>query len=166
MDRRNEPRRQPIPVILNEVMATKFRVVTGYLGTKETFMAIENGEAHGRCGLTYSSLKASKPDWLRDKTINLLMQMGLEKSPELPNVPLAADLIANPEDRQLLDLLITGTSVGRPFALPPGTPPARVIQAEISPTSGEDVQKIITRLYATPKAVVERARRLLEPQTK
>ena len=177
-----------IPVILNEVMATKFRVVTGYLGTKETFMAIENGEAHGRCGLTYSSLKASKPDWLRDKTINLLMQMGLEKSPELPNVPLAADLIANPEDRQLLDLLITGTSVGRPFALPPGTPPARVallrrafdetmkdpalleegrmIQAEISPTSGEDVQKIITRLYATPKAVVERARRLLEPQTK
>ena len=177
-----------IPVILNEVMGTKFRVITGYLGSKETFMAIENGETHGRCGLTYSSLKASKPDWLKDKKVNILMQMGLEKSPELPDVPLANDLIAKAEDRQLLDLLITGTSVGRPIAAPPGTSPARVailrrafdetmkdpalleegrtIQAEISPTSGEEVQKIITRLYATPKSVVERAKRLLEPQTK
>jgi tripartite-type tricarboxylate transporter receptor subunit TctC len=177
-----------IPVILNEVMGTKFRVITGYLGSKETFMAIENGETHGRCGLTYSSLKASKPDWLKDKRVNILMQMGLEKSPELPDVPLASDLIAKAEDRQLLDLLITGTSVGRPIAAPPGTPPARLavlrrafdetmkdpalleegraMQAEISPTSGAEVQKIITRLYATPPAVVARAKRLLEPQAK
>jgi tripartite-type tricarboxylate transporter receptor subunit TctC len=176
-----------IPLILNDVLKTKFRVVTGYLGTKETFMAIESGEAHGRCGLTFSSLKASKPDWLRDDKINIMLQMGLEKSPELPNVPLASDLLS-PEDKQVLELVTMGTAVGRPFAAPPGTPPARVqilrrafdaalkdpalleegrlIQAEISPTPGEEVQKIIARLYATPKPVVDRAKKLLEPTTK
>ncbi len=176
-----------IPLILNDVLKTKFRVVTGYLGTKETFMAIESGEAHGRCGLTFSSLKASKPDWLRDDKINIMLQMGLEKSRELPNVPLASDLLS-PEDRQVLELVTMGTAVGRPFAAPPGTPPARVeilrrafdavmkdralleegraMQAEISPTSGEEVQKIIARLYATPKPVVDRAKKLLEPKGK
>ena len=176
-----------IPLILNDVVKTKFRVVTGYLGTKETFMAIESGEAHGRCGLTFSSLKASKPDWIRDKKINILLQMGLEKSPDLPDVPLASDLLS-PEDKQVLELVTMGTAVGRPFAAPPGTPPARVqilrrafdaalkdpalieegrtIQAEISPTPGEEVQKIIGRLYATPKPVVERAKKLLEPSAK
>ena len=176
-----------IPLILNDVLKTKFRVVTGYLGTKETFMAIESGEAHGRCGLTFSSLKASKPDWLRDDKINIMLQMGLEKSPELPNVPLASDLLS-PEDKQVLELVTMGTAVGRPFAAPPGTPAARVqilrrafdaalkdpalleegrtIQAEISPTPGEEVQKIIARLYATPKPVVERAKKLLEPTAK
>ena len=176
-----------IPLILNDVLKTKFRVVTGYLGTKETFMAIESGEAHGRCGLTFSSLKASKPDWLRDDKINIMLQMGLEKSPELPNVPLASELLS-PEDKQVLELVTMGTAVGRPFAAPPGTPAARVqilrrafdaalkdpalleegrlIQAEISPTPGEEVQKIIARLYATPKPVVDRAKKLLEATTK
>ena len=176
------------PVILNDVMKTKFRVVTGYLGSKETFMAIESGETHGRCGLTFSSLKASKPDWLQGKKINILMQIGLEKSPELPDVPLAADLIPKDEDKQLLNLLTAPTAIGRPFAAPPGSPPARVemlrrafdatmkdpqfledgrtMQAEISPTRGEDVQAIIGKLYATPKPVVERAKSLLLPQSK
>ena len=116
-----------------------------------------------------------------------MLQMGLEKSPELPNVPLASDLLS-PEDKQVLELVTMGTAVGRPFAAPPGTPPARVqilrrafdaalkdpalleegrtIQAEISPTPGEEVQKIIARLYATPKPVVERAKKLLEPTAK
>jgi hypothetical protein len=178
------------PVILNDVMKTKFRVVTGYLGSKETFMAIETGEAHGRCGLTWSSLKASKPDWLQGtpKKINILMQLGLSKSPELPDVPLASDLVSGEENKQLLNLLTAPTAIGRPFAVPPGTPPARVemlrrafdatmtdpeflkegqaMKAEITPTRGEDVQAIITKLYATPKSVVARAKVLLQPSTK
>jgi tripartite-type tricarboxylate transporter receptor subunit TctC len=176
------------PVILNDVLKTKFRVVTGYLGSKETFMAIETGEAHGRCGLTWSSLKASKPDWLQGKKINVLLQLGLAKSAELPDVPLASDLLAKEDDKQLLNLLTAPASIGRPFALPPGTPPARVemlrrafdatmhdpdflkdgesMKAEISPTRGEDVQAIIGKLYATPAAVVERAKVLLLPAAK
>jgi tripartite-type tricarboxylate transporter receptor subunit TctC len=178
-----------IPLVLNEALGTKFKVITGYLGTKETFMAIESGEAHGRCGLTFSSLKVSKPDWLQSPPkINVLMQMGLEASPELPGVPLASDLIKDAEARLMLSIVTMGTAIGRPFAAPPGTPADKVeilrkafdaamkdpdfleegrkMAAEISPTSGAEVQKIINTLYATPKPVVERTRKILEQQTK
>ena len=131
--------------------------------------------------LTYNE-KASAKDKLR-----FLATFGAKRAPELPNVPLASELLS-PEDKQVLELVTMGTAVGRPFAAPPGTPPARVqilrrafdaalkdpalieegrtIQAEISPTPGEEVQKIIGRLYATPKPVVERAKKLLEPSAK
>ncbi len=176
------------PLILNDTLGTKFRLVTGYLGTKETFMAIESGEVHGRCGLTLSSLEASKPDWLRDKKINVLLQLGFEKNPKAGAAPLVFDLLKNDEDKQLLSLFLAGTAIGRPFAAPPGTPPGKVdilrrafdatmkdpefladgkvMQAEISPTSGEDTQALIARAYATPPAIVERARRLVTPAAK
>jgi tripartite-type tricarboxylate transporter receptor subunit TctC len=171
------------PIILNKVMGTRFKVVTGYLGSRETFLAIESGEAHGRCGLTYPSLKAARPDWLRDRKLNILLQLGLERSAELPDAPLASELISDPEDKQLVDMLVTSTAIGRPLAAPPETPADRIdvlrrafdatmrdpafleegrrIQAEISPTAGEEVQGIIARLYATPEAVVRRAKSLL-----
>jgi hypothetical protein len=151
-------------------------------------MAIETGEAHGRCGLTWSSLKAAKPDWLQGKKINILMQLGLAKSPELPDVPLASDLLSSEADKQLVNLLTAPTAIGRPFAAPPGAPPERVemlrrafdatmkdpdflkegqaMKAEITPTRGEDVQEIVAKLYATPASVVERAKKLLQPAGK
>ena len=110
------------PIMLNSLLETKFKVVTGYVGSKETFMAIEREEAHGRCGLTYSSLKASKPDWIRDKKINILLQMGLERSDELPGTPFLSDLLSKPEDKQLVEMLLASTAIGRPLAAPPGTP--------------------------------------------
>jgi tripartite-type tricarboxylate transporter receptor subunit TctC len=174
------------PVVLNAVLGTKFRLITGYLGTKETFLAIENGEVNGRCGLTYSSLKTARPDWIRDDKINVLLQLALEKSTELPGVPLALDLIPKPDDKKLLELLMIGTVVGRPFAAPPGTPLGKVenlrrafaetmqdpaflaeaatMQAEISPTPGVQVQKIVADVYTTPKPIIDRAKALLNPQ--
>ena len=94
------------PIVLNSVLKTKLKVITGYLGSRETMLAIESGEVHGRCGLTYSSLKAAKPDWIRDGKINILLQMGLAKSDELPNVPTASELLTSEEDRQLVELLV------------------------------------------------------------
>ena len=171
------------PVLLNDILGTKFRVVTGYLGSKETFMAIESGEAHGRCGMTWSALKAARPDWIRDGKLTYLLQMGAEKQPELVDTPLASDLIGKPEDRQMLDLLTAGTSFGRNFAAAPGTPPARLeilrrafdatmkdpafiaeaaqMQADIQPRQGADVQTLMQRVYATPKPVVARLKALL-----
>jgi tripartite-type tricarboxylate transporter receptor subunit TctC len=176
------------PRILNDTLGTKFRVITGYLGTKETLLAMENGEVHGRCGLTWSSLEASKPDWIRDKKINILLQLGLEKNPKAGDAPLIFDLLTKPEDKQLFELFLGGTVIGRPFAAPPGTPESKVallrhafddtmkdqaflddgkmIQAEISPSSGVDVQALITRIYATPKPVVERAKKLINTTAK
>lgn len=174
------------PAVLNAALGTKFKLITGYLGTKETFLAIENGEVNGRCGLTYSSLKATKPDWIRDKKVNVLLQIALKKSAELPDVPLAIDLIKQPDDKQLLQLLMIGTVVGRPFAAPPGTPAGKVanlrhafdetmkdseflaeaakIQADIAPTPGAEVQKTVADVYTTPKPVIDRAKALLYPK--
>jgi tripartite-type tricarboxylate transporter receptor subunit TctC len=75
------------PIVLNEVLGTKFKLVTGYVGTQETILAIERGEAHGRCVFSYSALKIAKPDWLRDKKINVLVLTALERSPDFPSVP-------------------------------------------------------------------------------
>jgi hypothetical protein len=138
--------------------------------------------------MTYSALLATRPDWVRDKKVNLILQIAREKSVELPDVPLVMDLLTSAEDKQLFELLTVGTVVSRPFALPPGVPEGRVtmlrrafdatmrdpafvadgkkMQADITPTTGEDVQSVVVRAYATPKNVVERARRLLAPAAK
>jgi tripartite-type tricarboxylate transporter receptor subunit TctC len=89
-----------LPLVLNDTLGTKFKVITGYLGSKETLLAMENGEVHGRCGMTYSSLRVAKPDWLRDKMVNILVQLGRQKSNDLPNVPLISDLLSNTEDKR------------------------------------------------------------------
>src|SRR5262249_46395299 len=111
------------PVILNELIGTKFKLITGYLGTQETIIAIERGEAHGRCTFTLSGIRTSKPDWLRDRKINVLTQIAFERHKQFPDVPLIYDLVSKPDDRQLLDLMIGPSAMSRPFAGPPGLPP-------------------------------------------
>jgi len=171
-----------VPVILNELIGTKFKPLSGYPGTQETILAVERGEADGRC-ISISALKTAKPDWLRERKVNVLLQYGLEKSSELPDVPFVFELLSKDEDRQLLALLVGPGAMSRPFAAPPGLPPPRAdllrrafdatmrdrefldeaakMQADVSPSSGEDVQKLVTRLYATPRPVIERAKKLL-----
>jgi tripartite-type tricarboxylate transporter receptor subunit TctC len=173
------------PVILNDILGTKFKVVTGYLGSQETIIAIERGEAHGRCGLSLSSLKSAKADWLRDKKVNVLVQIALEKSPELPEAPLIYDLVSNQQDCQMLDLLVGPTAMARPFVGPPGMAAdkatllrrafdatmkdpefladAAKIQADVQPTTGEDAQKLVARIYATPRPVIERVKKFFAP---
>src|SRR5262245_40168333 len=174
------------PPILNELLGTKFRVITGYLGTQETIIAMERGETHGRCTFSYSALKTAKPDWLRDKKINILTQLAFAKHHDFPDVPVIYDLVTKPEDRQLLDLMLGSSAMARPFAAPPGLPApiattlrrafdatvkdpaflaeAEKIQAEVLPTTGEDVQKLVIRLYETPKPVVDRVKKFLGHQ--
>jgi tripartite-type tricarboxylate transporter receptor subunit TctC len=169
------------PVIINEVLGTKFKVVTGYLGTQETILAIERGEASGRCIISLSALKTAKPDWLTGRKVNILLQVGLKKSPELPGVPLLLDLAKNDSDRQMLKLLSAPSEIARPFAAPPGLgasttallrrafdatiadpnflAEANAMHADIAPTRGEDVQKLVSEIYATPRPIVERAKR-------
>jgi tripartite-type tricarboxylate transporter receptor subunit TctC len=171
------------PLILNDLMKTKIKLITGYLGTKETIMAIENGEAHGRCSVVYSAIKMAKPDWVRDKKINIIMQFGLEKARDLPDVPLATEFVTNEADRQMLDLLSATTAIARPFMAPPGIPEGRAralrrafdatmkdpaflaeakqLMLDVEPTSGEEAQKIVEKMYATPKPVVDRVKKLL-----
>jgi tripartite-type tricarboxylate transporter receptor subunit TctC len=169
------------PVIINDVLGTKFKVVTGYLGTQETILAIERGEASGRCIISLSALKTAKPDWLNGKKVNILLQVGLQKSPELPDVPLLLDLAHNDGDRQMLTLLSAPSEMARPFAGPPGLDAsttallrrafdatvadpkflaeAKAMHADIAPTRGEDVQKLVSEIYTTPQPIVQRAKK-------
>jgi tripartite-type tricarboxylate transporter receptor subunit TctC len=169
------------PLILNDLLGTKIKVVTGYLGTRESILAIERGEADGRCTITLSALKTAKPEWLRDKKVNLLLQMGPERASEFADVPLLFDFLTREEDRQMITLLVAPTAMARPFAAPPGLPPGKAtllrrafdatmkdpeflaeagkMQADVSPTTGEEVQNIVARMYATPRPVIERVKR-------
>jgi tripartite-type tricarboxylate transporter receptor subunit TctC len=173
------------PVVLNDVLGTRFKLVTGYVGSQETILAIERGEAHGRCVFSYSALKTAKPDWLRDKKINVLVLTAREQSPDFPGVPAVVDLVTKPEDRALLELMTGPAAMARPFVAPPGVPANRAallrrafdatmadpefraeaarIQADVAPTTGEDVQKLVARIYATPRPVIERVKKLLAP---
>jgi tripartite-type tricarboxylate transporter receptor subunit TctC len=173
------------PIVLNEVLGTKFKLVTGYVGSQETILAIERGETNGRCIFSYSALKTAKPDWLRDKKINVLVVTALKPSPDFPGVPAVVDLVSKAEDRQLLELMVAPGAMARPFVAPPGVPPARAalirrafdatlqdpdfradaakIQADIAPSTGEEVQALVERIYATPRPVIERMKKLLSP---
>jgi len=173
------------PILLNEVLGTKFKLVTGYVGTQETILAMERGETQGRCGFSLSALKIAKPDWLRDKKINVLVLTALVRSAEFPNVPTVVELVADPAERALFELMVAPTAMSRAFAAPPGVPASRAalirrafdatmqdpdfraeavkIQAELAPSTGEQVQALVERIYATPRPVIERLKKLLAP---
>jgi len=172
------------PIVLNEILHTKFKLVTGYQGTKETILAIERAEVDGRCGWSWSSLKTTAPDLVQDRKINVLLQLALSKNPSVPDAPLVMDLVKDTADRQMLALLLGPLALNKPFFAPPGTEPARAaelrkafaqaledadLRAEVvrltgedlEPTSGKDMEKLIAEMYATPEAVTDRLRNIL-----
>jgi tripartite-type tricarboxylate transporter receptor subunit TctC len=171
------------PVFLNEVLGTNFRVITGYQGSQETIIAIERGEVDGRCGWGWSSLNSTKPDWVRDKKVNYLLQLALEKNPNV-DAPLVLDLVKDDSSRQMMTVLFGPLSLNKPFFGPPGMPAERTAELrrafaaalndkelraearkvfgdDIDPTSGERAQKLLADVYATPAPVVERLKGIL-----
>jgi tripartite-type tricarboxylate transporter receptor subunit TctC len=169
-------------VLLNNVAGTQFDVVAGYKGSASILLAMERGEVDGLCGFDWTSFKSQKPDWLRDGKVNILVQVGPEPEPELTKrgVPEAWTFIKNGDDRQAVELIVAQQVFGRPYIAPPGTPDARVetlreaftaalkdkqlladadrSRVSIMPSSGTKVQSLVTKLYKTPKSVVERAK--------
>jgi tripartite-type tricarboxylate transporter receptor subunit TctC len=165
------------PKVLNAVLGTKFKLITGYQGTRETNLAIERGEAEGRF-IPLDALQASNPDWLKDGKVRVLLQAAVHPQGTLPNVPAAGDLAKTDLQRQALDFLFLPAEMGRPIAAPPGLPAAQktilreafielmkdpTFLAEAGqrglkiedPMNGEDVERTIARIFATPKAVVD-----------
>jgi tripartite-type tricarboxylate transporter receptor subunit TctC len=171
------------PLLLNKLLGTKFKVVSGYQSDNEINIALERGEVQGRAGLFYNGLSHMHPDWLSEHKVNLLAQIGLEPEPEIPHVPLLLDLAKTQEQRQIMLLYIGGNTVGRIIATTPGAPPERVTalrrafdatmrdadflaeakkkDIEISPRSGERIQQSIETYFATPVEVVAKAKALL-----
>ncbi len=173
-------------LVLKNVFDAKIRVITGYPGGAEMSLAMEKGEIDGRCGWSWSGVKSSKPDWIAGKQINVLVQLGLRKSDELPEVPLIMDQAANDDQRQILKLVFSRQEFAWPFAAPPDIPDdrrqalrdafaatlkdpefledARKIQIDVSPVSAGTVEKLIEDLYQTPEATVAKLRNILNAQ--
>ena len=165
----------------------QYDVVSGYRGTAEIALAIERGEVDGVCGWDWSSFKSQKPDWLRDHKVNVLLQVSLEPHPELTRmgVPSVWQYVKNDDDRKVVELVISQTVFHRSYIAPPGTPAALLdtlrtafdatmndkavledaekLRIDIAPLPGAKVQELVTKLYATPKDVVERARKAIRP---
>jgi len=89
-------------------------------------LALESGETEGVCGLSWSTMKAARPHWIKDNKLNVIVQLGLAKLPELRNVPAALDLVTDPVKKQVLELILIRQEIGRPVAAPPGVPAERL----------------------------------------
>jgi tripartite-type tricarboxylate transporter receptor subunit TctC len=168
------------PRLLNAIIGTKFHIVTGYQGSADSIMAMESGEAQSFCAWTWGSITSSHPTWLRDGTIKVLVQFGLKKHPDHPDIPFVLDLAKTEKDRQALALMMAPLLFARPFAAPPGIPkqrfiairhafddtvkdPAFVADAtqqglEIDLVTGNEIDDALKNIYKTPKDVIERAR--------
>lgn len=167
------------PAVLNNILGTKFKIISGYTGVGIN-LAMERGEVFGRCGWSWTSFKNQKGEWLRDKKVNILIQLSLKKLPEIGDVPLVTELAKTEEDRQVFELLFAPQVMGRPYLMGPGVPQERVeamrtafakttqhpelvrklnkAQMDVSLVTGKEIQDIVANAYKTPKKVVERAR--------
>jgi tripartite-type tricarboxylate transporter receptor subunit TctC len=174
------------PNILNAVLGTKMKVITGYPGGNDVNLAMERGEVAGRCGWSWSSVVATHRDWLTAKKITILVQLGLSKHADLPDVPLVTDLARNDEERQILKLIFARQVMGRPFLAPPNVPGERAAalrqafmdtmkdkdflaeadkaQLEITPVDGPAVEKLVREVYQTPPEIAAKAAKVLNPK--
>jgi tripartite-type tricarboxylate transporter receptor subunit TctC len=174
-----------MPTVLINILGARFRLVTGYAGSREVMIAIERNEVQGICGMGWSSISMQHTDWLNSGFVKILAQEDLKGQPEVTamGVPLTLRFAKTEEDRQVMEMIYSQSLFGRPFMLPPGVPPARVAalrkafmatladpdliadaaksKLELAPMSGEDMQALVAKLYALPGRISERAKQAL-----
>jgi tripartite-type tricarboxylate transporter receptor subunit TctC len=166
------------PKVLNAVLGTKFKLVTGYQGSQETYLAMERGEAHGRFN-SWDALKSTVPQWLEQKKLNIVLQAALTRHAELPDVPTVLEIAKTDEQKQAMRFLFLPAQSGRPIAAPPDVPADRVkalrdgfaklvkdeaflaemrkrgVEVE-QPMTGEELAKNYAVVYATPQPIIDR----------
>jgi tripartite-type tricarboxylate transporter receptor subunit TctC len=169
------------PAVLNKLVGTKFKIVSGYPGTREIILAIERGEVAGVCGMSYSSMKLQRGKWLESKFIRPISQNHMTGDPAFTaqGIQKPADLVKLPEDRAVLELIYSQQVFGRPFVVAEGTPEpairtlrtafakvmrdpqllagAKKMGLDINPVSGEDLQAAVKKLYSTPPSIIRQA---------
>lgn len=171
--------------MIKNAAGAKFAVVNGYTGTAAILLAIERGEADGICGLDWSSFKTQRPQWLRDKTAHVIIQAATKPNAELAalQVPHVEDFVKNGLDKQAVSLVVSQQAFSRPYVAPPGVPAAQTkilrdafaavlhdrqfladaqaARLSIDPSSGEEVQQAVAKLYGASGDVVQRAQQLI-----
>lgn len=171
--------------LLSKTLGAKFKVVTGYPGGPAIDLAMERGEVEGRVSITWTSLKAERSEWIRDKKIRVLAQLGMQRDPELADVPNVLEYVKDPVDRQLFEFLFARQEAGRPFVAPPDVPADRLAalrkafedasrdpeflgeitarNGTIELMTGPELEALITRMHKAPDAVIKAARQALNP---
>ena len=174
--------------MIKHATGAQFEIVSGYQGPPALFLAMARGEIDGVCGLDWSALKSQQPQWLAEKKLNLLLQAAVVPEPELAKlgVPTPWAYIKQETDRRAVEVMVAfQQAFGKSYMVPPGVPAERVtvlraafaaalkdkdlladadkMRIEISPQSGEDVQKVVGNAYSAPPAVIDRLRRIIEP---
>jgi tripartite-type tricarboxylate transporter receptor subunit TctC len=171
-------------ILARDMFGLKFKIVTGYKGSNDVKLALERGEIQGTFSNGWSSLKTAEPEWLRKKKIRIIVQHGLKKIPELPDVPLFIDLAHNEADRQVLTFMLAREEAAKPYFAPPEIPTDRLAilrrafdasindrrfiaaanKADFSlvdPMTGEELASLVLQLSQTPTSVIERINRML-----
>jgi len=161
--------------VMKNVFGAKLKLVTGYPGGNEINLAMERGEVDGRCGWSWSSVMSTKPDWIKNKKVNVFIQMAMKKDKDI-DAPLIMDLAKDDHQRKILTLFFSRQEMGRPFAAPPGIPADRkaaLIKAfnetmkdpsfladtkkqklDVDPVDAKDLAKLVDDIYATPKEIL------------
>ena len=169
------------PMMMNAFLGTNFKIVTGYPGGNQINLAMERGEVEARNN-TWSSWKATRPQWLKEKQIIVVAQAG-PRAPDL-DAPSVEDLARTPDDRLTIELIVSGTQLGRPFATTPDIPADRLaalrnafratmkdpeflkdaaqLNFEVDPVYGEAMQKTVQKILSTPQHLAMRAKEFLE----
>jgi hypothetical protein len=167
-----------IPMAFNSFLATKFKVIPGYQDGPRILLAMQRQEVLGRCGWSWSSVVVQHPEWIKEKTINVVVQVPTRHA-DLTDIPLAQDIAKNDDDRQAIEFLFGHLAMSRSYVMPPDVPADRLAALragfdamvkdeavkedfvktnhELSPISGADIQARVNREYATPKHVIEKA---------
>ena len=173
-----------IPIALNNLAGTRFKIIAGYQNTTAAALAMERGELDGIAYWSYSAIITTKPDWIPNKEINLLFHTGAKVHPQMPNVTRIREVVTNPTDKKALEFILAREVMGRPFTLGPDVPADRVramrtafmatmadkeflaeadkIKLEVEPVSGEVVEKLLRDSAAAPKEVIDRVKAVLE----
>jgi hypothetical protein len=175
------------PQFLRREAGAKFKVVRGYKGSNDVLLAMERNEIEGICGLDWSSLRSQRPEWVKHNRMHVILQTALDANEELTaqGVPNIWKYVKDDDSRKVLELIISQQVFGRPFKLPPGVPADRVailrkafdatmndeafladaekMALEIAPASGQRVQDVVAKMYASPPHIVKRAREALLP---
>jgi len=170
---------ETMPAMLNKVFGTRMKIISGYKGGNEIYLAMERGEVDGRCGGLVSSINSTRPDWFAQNKISVPMIVALKRSPLFPDVPAVAEFAKDERSRQILHLFVAPQSMDRPILAPPGVPAERIAvlraafhaavndpgfiaeakkqHLEVEEVSGEHVAGILNSAYALPADVVKAA---------
>jgi len=174
-----------LSLVTKRITGAKLNIVTGYPGGNDISAAMEKGEVDAEFGWSWGSIKSRARPWLDDKKINIVFQLGMEKAPDLPDVPFVMDYAKSERDKRALELLMAPEAFAWPFVAPPDVPADRVallraafdatmtdpefvadakrVNLEINPMSGVAMQALIDRVLSFDESVVARVKELVTP---